>query len=91
MFWFKAQKNGAKITIKQTAKKPAVKPKTGKKAALIDKDENAGSDVEMSSDGGAGASNSIRAVPEGSKKSASEKYTKVQVPPLFLHPANHLL
>ena len=77
-FYLKVQKNGAKSTTKQTAKKPVAKPKAAKKAALVDKDDNAGSDVEMSSDSGAGASNSIQAVPGGSKKSASEKYTKVR-------------
>lgn len=74
---FKARENGAKAPTKQTAKKPAAKPKATKKDALVDKDDNLGSDAEMSSD--AGASNGIRAVPEGSKKTASEKYTKVRV------------
>lgn len=76
----KAQKNGAKVTTKQAVKKSTAKPKAAKKTALVDKDDNAGSDAEMSSDGAADASNSIQAVPEGSKKTASEKYTKVRSP-----------
>lgn len=77
---FKAQKNGAKATTKQTAKKPPAKPKATKKAALADKDDNAVSDAEMSSGSGANASSGIRAIPEGPKKTASEKYTKVRGP-----------
>lgn len=79
MLLFKTQKNGAKATTKQTAKKPAAKPKVTKKAALVDKDDNLGSDAEVSSDGGAGASNGIQSVQGGPKKTASEKYTKVRV------------
>ena len=79
---FKAQKNAAKATAKPTAKKPAAKPKATKKAALVDKDENIDSDAEMSSGGGANASDGIREIPEGPKKTASEKYTKVGAPPL---------
>jgi hypothetical protein len=66
--------------VKQIAKKPVAKPKTAKKAALVDKDDNAGSDAEMLSDGSPGASDGIRAIPEGPEKTASEKYTKVQTP-----------
>ena len=69
-----------KAITKQIAKKPAAKPKATKNAVLADMDDNVGSDAEMSSDGGAGASSSIQAVPEGRKKSASEKYTKVRAP-----------
>ena len=87
MFQLKAQRNGAKATTKHTAKKPAAKPKATKKAALVDKYDNDGSDVEMSSDGGAGTSNSIPVVPEGSKKTASEKYTKVR-PSILRSPHN---
>ena len=79
MVLFQARGNGAKAPAKQTAKKPAAKPKVTKKAALVDKDDNLGSDAEMSSDGGVGASDGIQAVPAGSKKTASEKYTKVRV------------
>lgn len=73
-----------KATTKQAVKKPVAKPKAAKKAALTDKDANAGSDAEMSSDSGAGPSNGIQAVQEGPKKTASEKYTKVRT--LLLHP-----
>jgi hypothetical protein len=82
-FSFKSKKPEAKATTKQAAKKPVPKPKATKKAALVDRDDNAGSDVEMSSDGGAEASNRTQAAPGGSKKTASEKYTKVRVS--FLH------
>lgn len=78
------KKSEAKVTTKQIVKKPVGKPKAAKKAALADKDANAGSDAEMLSDDGAGPSNGIRAAPEGSKKTASEKYTKVRA--LLFHP-----
>jgi len=87
---FLIEKNGAKATVKQTVKKPSAKPKAVKKAALVDKDDSVGSDAEMSSDG-AGASNSVQAAPGGSKKTASEKYTKVRPLPLHFDVTNPLV
>ena len=63
--------------MKQAPKKSAAKPKGTKKAALVDKEDNTGLGVEMSSDGDIGPSNGIHTVPAGQKKTASEKYTKV--------------
>ena len=86
LFSLKVKKDGAKVTTKQTAKKPPAKPKAAKKTALVDKDDNAGSDAEMFSEGDAGASNGVQPVPGGSKKSASEKYTKVRAFPIHSPP-----